>query len=49
MVGQIIINLGKVAKIIEVCDNGDYIVENPRIGRWRANPMLCTPYNPVEA
>lgn len=46
MIGQIVINLDTVAIIVEICDNGDYILENPRIGRWRANPMLC---NPVEA
>lgn len=43
MIGQIVINLDTVATIVAVYDNGDYILENPRIGRWRANPMLCRP------
>lgn len=44
MIGQIVVNLDTVAVIVAVCDNGDYILENKKIGRWRANPMLCTPY-----
>jgi len=48
MIGQIVINLDTIATIIAVCSNGDYILENPRIGKWRANPMLCTPYKEVQ-
>lgn len=44
-IGSYVINLGYVCKIIAVFDNGDLLVENPRIGRWRACPDICTPYS----
>ncbi len=43
-VGTCIVNLGCFAVVKEVRPDGLLVVENPRIGKWIADPAKCTRY-----
>ena len=43
-VGTYVINQGYVCRIIAVLYDGSLVVENARLGKWIADPNLCTEY-----
>ena len=43
--GDYIVNLGCVAVVVRTLIDGSLMVENPRIGKWVADPDKCEPYN----
>lgn len=44
-VGTYIINLDTFAVVMEVRKDGYLVVENPRIGKWIADPNKCELYH----
>ena len=47
--GDYVINFDYFAVVIYVDNLRGLLLENPRIGKWYADPALCTPYiSPVK-
>ena len=44
-VGMYVVNLDYVAVVRDVKSDGTLVLENPRIGKWIANPDNCRVYN----
>lgn len=44
-VGMYVINMDYLAVVREVRSDGYLVIENPRIGKWIANPDNCRVYN----
>ena len=44
-VGMYVINMDYLAIVREVRPDGYLVIENPRIGKWIANPDNCKVYN----
>ena len=45
-IGDYVVNLGYFAIVLDVDVLRGLLLENPRIGKWYANPAFCTPYIP---
>lgn len=43
-VGSYIVNLDYFAVVREIKEDGSLVVENPRIGKWIADPDKCELY-----
>ena len=44
--GDYVVNFDCFAVVLDVDDLRGLLLENPRIGKWYANPSFCTPYIP---
>ena len=44
-VGMYVINLGYLAVVREIKVDGSLLIENPRYGKWVADPEKCRVYN----
>ena len=42
--GDYVINFDYFAVVIDVDNLRGLLLENPRIGKWYADPAICTPY-----
>jgi len=42
--GSYVVNLGILGRIVAIRDDGDFILENQRLGRWVASPSKCELY-----
>ena len=45
-IGDYVVNFDYFAIVLDVDDLRGLLLENPRIGKWYANPAFCTPYIP---
>lgn len=45
-IGDFIVCEGNFAVIREIQENGKWIVENPRLGKWVTTPDKCRDYDP---
>ena len=43
-IGAYVTNFGTVGIICEIKADGSLVLENPRIGKWVADPTKCKPY-----
>ena len=46
VIGTTVVNFGYVAVVVEVKPDGSLVLENPRIGKWIADPENCELYIP---
>lgn len=46
-IGDYVVNFDYFAIVLDVDDLRGLLLENPRIGKWYANPAFCTPYIPA--
>lgn len=46
MIGKYVINFDILGIIREVKEDGSFVLENPRMGKWVADPAKCTEYVP---
>lgn len=44
--GDYVVNFDYFAVVLDVDDLRGLLLENPRIGKWYANPAFCTQYIP---
>lgn len=44
--GDYVVNFDYFAVVLDVDDIRGLLLENPRIGKWYADPAICTPYIP---
>ena len=45
-IGDYAVNFDYFAVVLDVDDIRGLLLENPRIGKWYADPAICTPYIP---